>query len=469
MSTTSTGFIELSGMAALETLSVKARVRSWITLSLFWRTFFLLVSFLLCCILLWSQALRLLEVGPHAVQAGQQLAVLVNLTQVALQKTEATERASLIKTLAEREAAFIFVRLPTDTVVPLESDMAYQKIAVELRRRLGSATVVSYHVNQQNGLWVSFSVDNGHYWLRADASHFNHGEEQNWLVSLLIASLLSLMGAVLMTRLLNQPFKQLSFATSRVHEGDFGASTLDENVATSEIRDVNIGFNRMTQKLSKIEEDRIIMLAGISHDLRTPLARLRLETEMSVSDPEARADMVADMAQMDAIIGKFLDYARPDNVKLGPVSLREILETCLYTNRNSSDIEIRLDLKGDLFVLADAVELCRVLSNLVENARRYGKSAATGVALIEIMARTREQEVLIRMRDHGPGVPAEQLLKLTKPFYRGEAARTAANGAGLGLAIVEKTVAHMGGTFSLRNSSSGGLVANIKLQYALAS
>lgn len=455
-------------MASLEAPSVKTKLRSWITLNLFWRTFFLLISFLLSCILLWSQALRLLEVTPHAIQAGQQLTTLVNLSQVALQKAGPVQLEPLIKAIAQRETVFISQRLPGDAVAPLQPDTVGHKMLDELQRRLGPRTVLSYSVNQQSGVWVSFAVNDKDYWLRTDANHFNHGKEQSWLVSLLIAGVLSLMGAVLMTRLLNQPFKQLSFATSRVHEGDFGASTLDENVATSEIRDVNIGFNRMTQKLSKIEEDRIIMLAGISHDLRTPLARLRLETEMSVSDPEARAGMTADMGQMDAIIGKFLDYARSDSVKLESVSLRDVLENCLFSSRNSLEINVMLDLKGDLLVLADAVELCRVISNLVENARRYGKSEGTDVAMLEIAARSREHEVLIRVRDHGPGVPNEQLLQLTKPFYRGEAARTAANGAGLGLAIVEKTVARMGGSFTLRNSSSGGLVVNIKLQRAPA-
>ncbi len=265
----------------------------------------------------------------------------------------------------------------------------------------------------------------------------------------------------------DQPtLKQLSFAASRVREGDFEASRLDESVQTGEIREVNIGFNRMAQRLAKIEQDRAVMLAGISHDLRTPLARLRLETEMSVTDLDARAHMSADIAQLDAIIGKFLDYARPEKAKLAPVVLADVVEACTYSYKAQADVQIKVQLEDNLLVLADEVELGRIISNLLENARRYGKSADTGVARIQIAAISRNKWVLIKIRDHGMGVAQEQLTNLTQPFYRGEAARTAANGAGLGLAIVDKTVQRMGGVFVLNNAPSGGLTANIRLPRA---
>jgi len=119
-----------------------------------------------------------------------------------------------------------------------------------------------------------------------------------------------------------------------------------------------------------------------------------------------------------------------------------------------------------LRVMADEVELARVISNLLENARRYGKTVETGVAIVDVAARARDGWVLIKVRDHGMGVSPEALTNLTKPFFRGDAARTAATGAGLGLSIVDKTVQRMGGTFALANSSSGGLAAHIKLHEA---
>ena len=281
---------------------------------------------------------------------------------------------------------------------------------------------------------------------------------------MLTAAGLSLAGAAGIAGLINQPLKNLSLAASRVRDGDFEASTLDETVATREIRAVNVGFNRMTKKLAQVEQDRAVMLAGISHDLRTPLARLRLEMELSVADSEARENMASDIVQLDAIIGKFLDYARPGSIALQPVSLNETIESCLANLRKRADMQFKVAMQEGLVVLADPVELQRVIGNLLENAGRYGKSIDTGVATVDVSARYQNNVVLLRVRDHGPGVPPEQPNQPTTPFFRGETARTAANSAGLGLAIVEQTVSRMNGSFDLSNANGGGLCANIVLQ-----
>ena len=288
-----------------------------------------------------------------------------------------------------------------------------------------------------------------------------------WWASLLGLTLLSLAGAAVIAWVINRPLQQLSHATHRLRDGDFAASRLDEKVATQEIREVNIGFNQMAQKLAKLEQDRAVMLAGISHDLRTPLARLRLETEMSVDDALARGHMVADIVQLDATIDKFLDYARPDSTQLSPINLYSVISSCVYAVQDHHSLHIQMNIAPDLMVLADEVELARIISNLLENARRYGQTPDSETAQVEISAKPHAGWVLLKLRDHGHGVAPEQLPNLTKPFFRSDTARTAAAGAGLGLAIVEKTVHRMGGAFVLANSQSGGLVAHIQLQRAI--
>jgi two-component system osmolarity sensor histidine kinase EnvZ len=436
------------------------------SLSLFWRTFFLLSLLLLGSIVAWLQTLRSLEFEPRAIQTAQQLASQVNLSRAALVHSDAIARTSLLKTMSAQEGVHIVLREPSDHYVPFGSDAVGRQVALHLTTRLGPGTVVASSVNAKPGLWIGFVINGDNYWLLTDLERFNAAGGKTWVIWLVVAAALSLAGAALIARLINRPLKELSFAASRVREGDFDASRLNENVQTGEIREVNIGFNRMAQRLAKVEQDRAVMLAGISHDLRTPLARLRLETEMSVADLDARAHMAADIAQLDAIIGKFLDYARPEKEKLVPVLLADVLDACIYSYQDQLDVQINVELEDNLLLLADEVELGRIVSNLLENARRYGKSPETGIAQIQIAAISRDKWVLIKIRDRGIGVAPAQIANLTQPFYRGEAARTAANGAGLGLAIVEKTVQRMGGAFSLTNATSGGLSANLRLRRA---
>jgi two-component system osmolarity sensor histidine kinase EnvZ len=459
---------EESAVASVEEADAVVRKRhGWRGLSLFWRTFLLLALLLLGSILAWLQTLRAFELEPHAVQTARQLASQINLSRAALINSDAIARLTLLKTMAQEEGLRILPREATDTVIALDTDVSNRDVTRELRQRLGNNTVLGKQVNGGRGLWISFEMDGDSYWFLTDLERFTPVAGKTWIIWLLVAAGLSLTGAALIARLVNRPLKALSFAASRVREGDFGASRLDESVPTSEIREVNIGFNRMAQKLAKLDQDRALMLAGISHDLRTPLARLRLEAELSVSDLEARAHMASDIAQLDAIIDKFLDYARPDMAQLTAVPLAATVERCAYPFTDNADTQLRLQVDDSILVLADEVELGRILSNLLENARKYGKSVDTGIAQIEVAAVARDKWVYIKVRDHGIGVAEAQLANLTKPFYRGEAARTAANGAGLGLAIVEKTILRMGGAFALSNSSSGGLSANIKLQRAL--
>lgn len=434
-------------------------------LGLFGRTFFLLAALLLVSILAWLQTLRVFEQEPRAVQTAQQIASIVNLSRAALIHSDSIARVSLIKTMTEQEAVRILPREPGDRFEAFADDDLGLRMTQELAARLGADTVVANSVNDEPGLWVGFTIDGDRYWMLTDRARLNPPVGKTWIIWLVTATALSLAGAALLAGLINRPLKDLSNAASRVREGDFAAGSLDETVTTNEIRKVNMEFNRMSRKLAQIEQDRVVMLAGISHDLRTPLARLRLETELSVADDSARNYMAADIDQVNAIINKFMDYARPDHVDVVPITLSEVVNRCTSALKHTTDLQLQIAVPADLSVLADEVELVRVLSNLLENAVRYGKSA-NGVAEIEVVAVAMDTRVVIEVRDRGSGVAAHQLDQLTKAFFRGDASRTSATGAGLGLAIVEKTIQRMGGSLKMRNRRSGGLSARIDLARA---
>ncbi len=442
--------------------------RSPFSINLFWRTFIMLGLLLLGSAIGWYQLFRTLEYEPRVIDNARQVASLVNLSRAALVHSDAIARISLMKTLAEQEKVRILPREPGDTFHPFAQTELERRISNELIARLGPGTVVARQVNDEPGLWVGFSIEGDSYWLLMDRSRIGvllGGG--TWLLWLGLLTALSVLGAALLARYINQPLRQLSQAAARLRQGNYQGTRLDESALSTEIRSVNIGFNRMAEQLSKIEQERAQMLAGISHDLRTPLARLRLEAEMSVPDIEAREHMVADIEQVDTIIDKFLDYARPDQVNLQALPLAEVVEGCASAFTLRDDMRVEIDIPPDLRVTADETELSRVLANLLENARRYGKTPGTTLAEVRISTRAKSRYITMQLRDRGPGVPAEILPNLTRPFFRGDSARTEATGAGLGLSIVAKMVQNMGGSLILNNAPGGGLMARIRLPRAI--
>lgn len=452
--------------------------------SLFWRTFVLLVLLSLTSSVAWLFTFRTLENESRALQSARQISSAVNLTRSSLVHADAIYRTALIKSISDQEGLHIRPREATDKVAPYPKDQHRLLLQQELQRRLGSGTVISTLVNSETGLWVSFAIQGDEYWLQTELDHFEAVSSQAWLYWVAVAIALSTFGAAVIAGLINRPLKLLSQAANRVRVGNFSGARLDETVLTTEIHNVFRGFNQMTDQLSKVEADRTVMLAGISHDLRTPLARLRLETELSVADEGARIEMSSDIEQINGIIGKFLDYARPNFVELRPVGLADIVaqatQAALTNSKEAQDIIIEQHIPASLQVMADAIELQRILSNLIENARRYGKSPINmtefstisagqtltqnaywsptlmfedgiEVAHVHISAKTQGEWVVLSVRDHGSGVPPNVLNQLKTPFFRANNARSDVTGSGLGLAIVEKTVQGMQGKMTLSN------------------
>jgi two-component system osmolarity sensor histidine kinase EnvZ len=432
-------------------------------LSLFWRTFFLLVMLMSSCILAVVVAFLAFEFQPRVDAATQQFSSWINLSRSALAGADAQRRIDLQAQWLQVEAVRVMPRHSADRIQAASGDFFFRHLGDALRQRLGNSTVLAELVNDTPGLWVSFEIGAEPWWLQVHPARLRPMLPRSIVLWIVAAFAISLLGAALTARLVNRPMRNLSFAASRIRGGDLD-SRLDETTLTSEIREVNKGFNRMARELAKVDEDRAVMLAGISHDLRTPLARMRLEAEMSVVDEEAKRNMAADIEQLDKIIDKFMDYARPGTAILKPVHLARLIDKEAAAFRDPTEIQIRSKVAIDIRVMADEVELSRVFGNLFENARRYGKSPESGIAMISLGYARSGPWVTVIVRDHGQGVAPEKLAQLTTPFYRGDVARTSAGGAGLGLAIVEKSLQRMGGSLELANAPDGGLMANIKLR-----
>ena len=281
-----------------------------------------------------------------------------------------------------------------------------------------------------------------------------------------IALLATVLGSAAIARLINRPLKELSFAASRIREGEFD-SRLDETTMTSEIRQVNMGFNRMARELAKVEQDRAVMLAGISHDLRTPLARLRLEAEMSVqrrggqgqhgawtSTSSTRSSTSSWTTRGRARSSWCRSTSAPSSSARRPRSA---------TPARSGSSRRSRPTRACSPTTSSSAACCRTCSRT--RAATAARPTPASPDVVVSCARTGPW-VIITVRDHGQGVDPKKIDQLTTPFFRGDAARTAATGAGLGLAIVEKAVARMGGALELTNAPDGGLMAHIRLKRA---
>lgn len=434
----------------------------WLKSGLFWRTFILLTSLITISMAIWVASISWIERGPRAQQMAAQVASVVTITRAALTHSAPDLRRELLFELASNEGIRVYPLEETDRTEPLPDNAVSPVLQTTVRGILGDDTRFAARVNDVAGFWVSFKIDDDEYWLMLERERIERVTGAQWLGWTAITLLLSLLGAVFISRLINQPLAQLATAARLIAKGR-PPPHLPEN-GPAEVREANHSFNQMVDDLKRVESDRAEILAGISHDLRTPITRMQLEIEMAPLSNEARLGMQSDIAQMDAIIGQFLDYARPsDAANFTRIDLTELLADTASEAARLPDVRISSVIGDQLHVRGNPTELKRVLNNLIENARRYGKTAGADIAEITIQGSIEGDQAIILVSDHGAGVPEAEIERLLRPFTRLDAARGQANGAGLGLAIVERVIKRHGGQLHIGNQLNGGLAIKISL------
>jgi two-component system osmolarity sensor histidine kinase EnvZ len=433
---------------------------TWLKSGLFWRTFFLLAFLITASLVAWVVSFSAVERTPRAQQLAAQVISIVTITRAALTHSAPDLRRELLFDLASNEGIRIYPLEQTDVIEPPVDSGLLPELKADVRERLGADTKFAGKVNDVAGFWVSFKIDDDQYWLRLDRDRIERLSSVQWLGWGTIALILSLLGAVFISRLINQPLARLTTATRAIAKGQ-QPDPLPEKGPT-EIREANRSFNQMVSDLNRIESDRAVILAGISHDLRTPLARMLLEVEMAQLSDDARKGMQSDLAQMDAIIAQFLDYAKPtDTANFTLVDMTALLADSAHAASRLPDTRIKTVIANEVEVLGNVTDLRRVINNLIENARRYGKTAGMDVVEIDINCRLEADQTLIEIADRGPGVPESDIERLLRPFTRMDVARSQANGAGLGLAIVDRVIKRHGGKLRLYNRQTGGLAIEI--------
>jgi two-component system osmolarity sensor histidine kinase EnvZ len=435
-----------------------------VRLSLFWRTFALIVGVIAVSLLAWLQLFRAAELQPRAERFAWEVASVVNLTRAGLLSAAGEARLELLDELAREEGIRVLPAEPTDRVEPWAEERFGRLAEAKLRELLGPEARLAARVDDDAGLWIRFAIDDDLYWMRLDPARLERQANRNWLGWIGIAMALAVAGALAISRVVNRPLSNLAGAIDRLSRGDAPAPLRE--AGPTELAEVNRRFNRLAGDLVALERDRAEALAGISHDIRTPLARLRLEIEVAPVDEPIRASMAEEIERIDAIVRQFVEFARPvDPGRTQEVDVPATVAAVLDAFRHGPDrdrLAIRVTAAEGLRWRGDPLVLERILSNLVENARRYG-GGPDGRVRVDVDARRTARGIELQVRDHGPGVPEAQFDRLLRPFTRLDTERNRHGGAGLGLAIVDRLAHQHGGALALQAAEGGGLLARVTL------
>lgn len=426
--------------------------------SLLWRTFLLIAVLMVLSVLAWTTILARAEIEPRARATAQMVASVVNLTRAALLTAQADRRRELLLDLSVQEGIHVFPAEADDAIAPLadEAELLH-RVAAELKARLGDATRVTTAIDGLDAFWVSFRIEDDEYWVMLPRERVERVFPVEWLGWASAALALALAGAYLVMFRVARPLRALAGA-ARAIGGGRQPPALEER-GPEEIRTVTHAFNQMSGDLARLDADRALILAGISHDLRTPLARLRLMTEMSGADDATRAGMNADIEEMDRIIGQFLDFARDTAGEPPEPTDLDALVAAVAGQQRRHGANLALELAGLPPLSLRPLAMRRLIGNLVTNALRYGGHAAP----IEIRTRREGRHAVLEVADRGPGIPQDEAERLKQPFTRLDAARSGSASAGLGLAIVDRVARTHGGGLDLLPRDGGGLLARVRL------
>lgn len=312
---------------------------------------------------------------------------------------------------------------------------------------------------QAKAVAVSLQLPNGQ-WLNVRMVAAPPPKFWGWslLIGLAVALAVTLVLSVILVRRISRPLSTLAEAVRRFGRG----ATASPLAATGplDVQAVTLSFNQMQERLSRFVQDRTRMLAAISHDLRTPITTLRLRAEF-IDDPVMRQKMLDTLDEMQAMIEASLSFAREEANKetAKPVDIAALVQT-MTEDMQEMGHDVTYTGPDSLIYVCRHHALRRALRNIAENAVRYGERA-------RMHMQDMGEQVMIRIEDDGPGIPAERMEDMFSPFVRLEESRNQETGGiGLGLSIARTIIRSHGGEITLKNRPENGLEVSIELPIA---
>jgi two-component system osmolarity sensor histidine kinase EnvZ len=349
--------------------------------------------------------------------------------------------------------------LPLTAAEQLSFDKRVPSLGMRLAARLAAGLGEPIEVRmrsegERHELWISVQVVDQHYWLVMPLGGFLGPALSPTLIAAGVVSLLALLAAFWLAWRVTRPLIRLSHATRELETG--GTPKPIPLSGPQEVRGLTERFNSMTQALQAAASERRLMLAGLSHDLRTPLTRLKLMVELQPECSDQNA-MLEDIDELSRIVRQFIDFARSEETrKSEPVQLAELADSVVGRFAREG-LEISLLHHSDPERQADALALERMLSNLIDNARRYGTTPIT------VVVGERHGWAELTVLDRGQGIPPAQRSASLAPFERLAEHRGNDGGSGLGLAIVARIVKQHNGVLEFIDPPDGGFGIRVRL------
>ena len=429
-------------------------------MGMFPRSAFGQTVFLVAALLLINQIVSYITVSFYVVKPTIEQVNLILAKQIKTVFIEWEEGVEVSKEASEKFFEITGIEVMTQRQAMREGlaeTREYSMLSRSMSKELnGSARV---RISQTDPLvyWVEAPQAPG-YWVRVPLTGLQENNLKFLTFYLSSIGFLSVLGGWLFARHFNRPLKALQQAAVKVGVGDF--STKLEEQGSTEVIEVTRAFNQMSRGIAALENDRRLLMAGVSHDLRTPLTRIRLATEMMSDDEDyLREGIIHDIEDMNAIIDQFIEYLRHHKrEELALEDLNAIVAEVVEAEQKHHRSITFKENPSIHDVPVSMVAIKRVVTNMIENAIRYSQ----GDIEVETRLSSNKKFAMVVVNDQGPGIPESELETVFEPFKQGDAAR-GSEGSGLGLAIIKRIVDMHGGKVQLLNRPEGGLSAQIYL------
>ena len=428
--------------------------------SLLWRTLLVVVAALVL-----SQAAAVWLVHEFVTQPRMRVGIgqfvsHLKTINAALQTMTEAQQDQFLARIVEREGIRISPVRGTERMRPATDVPAVHLFRSHIRNLFGPEADVYVRDGERRPgqvLWVRMPGGARDFWVAFPRGRIERDSATGFIAWGALGLAIAILATFFILWRLTRPLNELAQAAERLGKGDV-PPPVDER-GPAEVRAVTRAFNQMKEDLQRSERDRAAFLAGISHDLRTPLSRLRLDVEMLEGrvEPEVQRGMVQDLGDMNAIIDQFIDFTRAEAAEgLSAVNLSELARSCAERAMRAG-VAVTCELGDVPPLLLRPLAMQRLVDNLIGNAAKH----AGGEVLVR--TQSRPGEVTFSVLDRGPGIPADLAERLKEPFTRRDASRTGSSGAGLGLAIANRVATLHGGRLDLLAREGGGLEARVTL------